>query len=210
MDRPSVLTTQRSEQPDRPDHVEQGVEANARLTGSLAAVLLVLLFLEGITVLRIGSLLRPHIFIGMLLIPPVLLKVASTTYRFARYYLGSPAYRRKGPPPTLLRLLGPALVLLTALLLGSGVALLFVGHSPRSTLLFIHKASFVLWFGVMTVHVVAHVLDTARLAPRDWYWRTRDQVRGATLRQWGIAASLLVGVVLGIAFVGRASHFVLG
>ena len=35
--------------------------------------------------------------IGMVLIPPVALKLGSTGYRFARYYLGSPVYRAKGP-----------------------------------------------------------------------------------------------------------------
>jgi hypothetical protein len=55
---------------------------------------------------RIRPLISPHVFIGMVLIPPVLVKVASTTWRFARYYQGAPAYRRKGPPPVALRLLG--------------------------------------------------------------------------------------------------------
>ena len=55
-----------------------GVEANARLTASVAVVLLVLLALEGVTLLQLGSLLRVHVFVGMLLVPPVLLKSAST------------------------------------------------------------------------------------------------------------------------------------
>src|SRR6516162_11181634 len=88
------------------DDTASGVEANARLTGSTAAVLLVLLAAEGVTVLSVHSLLTPHVFIGMLLVPPVLLKVGSTGWRFVRYYRGSGAYRRKGPPPLLLRLLG--------------------------------------------------------------------------------------------------------
>jgi len=82
---------------------DAGVAANARLTASNAAVLLVLLAAEAITLLRVRQLLSPHVFIGTVLIPPVLLKVASTTWRFARYYRGAPAYRRKGPPPLLLR-----------------------------------------------------------------------------------------------------------
>ena len=46
-----------------------------------------------------GGLVSAHMFIGMVLIPPVLLKLASTGYRFVRYYTGSQAYRAKGPPP---------------------------------------------------------------------------------------------------------------
>jgi hypothetical protein len=51
------------------------VAGNARLTAANAVVLLVLLAAEGITILRVHQLLSPHVFIGMVLIPPVLLKV---------------------------------------------------------------------------------------------------------------------------------------
>ena len=80
-----------------------GTEANARLTSSTALVLLVLLAIEGVTVLRVGSLLTLHVFIGMLLVPPVLVKMASTFWRFTKYYTGSREYREKGPPPVVLR-----------------------------------------------------------------------------------------------------------
>ena len=122
---------------------DAGVAANARLTASNAVVLLVLLAAEGVTILRVRDLLTPHVFIGMVLVPPVLLKAASTGWRFARYYRGAPAYRRKGPPPLLLRLLGPAVVILTVVLLASGVGLLLVGSSWLPLLLKVHKASFV-------------------------------------------------------------------
>lgn len=191
----------------RPHHSAEGVEGNARLTGTTAAVLLVLLAAEGLTIVQIHALLTPHVFIGMLLIPPIVLKISSTFYRFARYYTGAPAYRRKGPPPALLRLLGPFVVLLTTVLFASGVILLFVGPSLRARFLLVHKASFVLWFAAMTVHVLAHLLDTARLAPRDFYSRTRSQVRGAGARQWTLAATLVVGALLGVLLVGRVGHF---
>src|SRR5579864_4064812 len=126
---------------DRPAEPEtdEGVEANARLTGSTAAILLVLLAAEGVTLLRVHSLLTPHVFIGMLLVPPVVLKIGSTGWRFVRYYRGSAAYRRKGPPPLLLRLLGPVVVVLTLIVFASGIALLVGPHSARQSLLFLHK-----------------------------------------------------------------------
>jgi hypothetical protein len=182
---------------------EQGVKSNARLTASNAAVLLVLLAAEGVTILRVRQLVTPHVFIGMLLIPPVLLKLGSTGYRFVRYYLGAPAYRRKGPPAALLRLLGPVVVILTLVLLASGVALLLASPAWSRQLLFVHKASFVLWFCAMTVHVLGHLAEVARLAPRDWLRRTRGEVRGAGSRQWLIAASLVTGALLGLAMLSR-------
>jgi hypothetical protein len=121
-----------------------GVAGNARLTGGVAAALLVLLAAEGATIPFLGQLLGPHIFIGMLLIPPVLLKLGSTGYRFARYYSGSPAYVRKGPPHIALRVLAPGVVFTTLALLGTGVALLVAGP-PSNTLMFAHKLSFIAW-----------------------------------------------------------------
>ena len=158
-----------------------------------------LLAAEGVTILRIRLLLTPHVFIGMLLVPPILLKIGSTTYRFARYYLGTQDYREKGPPPLALRLLGPILVLLTGALFVSGIALLLGPISWRHGLLFVHKASFILWFGAMVVHVLGHFLETARLAPRDWLRSTRRDVEGADTRLWLLAATILAGVLLGLA-----------
>ncbi len=187
---------------------DEGVERNARITGLTAAVLVVLLAAEGFTLLSIHRLLRPHVFIGMLLVPPVLLKVASTGWRFVRYYLGSPAYRAKGPPPLLLRLLGPVVAILTVVMVGSGIALVLVPHSARAQLLFVHKASFVLWFGAMTLHVLGHLLDTARLAPADFVTRTRRQVSGAGVRLWLQAAALVAGVILGIVTLPAVTSWV--
>ena len=155
-----------------PGRPRRASSRTARLTASTAAVLLVLLAAEGLTILSIHSLLSPHVFIGMVLVPPVLLKFGSTSWRFVRYYRGAPAYRHKGPPPMVLRLLGPFVVALTVVVLASGIALLFVPRSLRQSTLFLHKASFVLWFGAMAIHVIGHILETTRLAPRDWVRRT--------------------------------------
>jgi len=178
-------------------------EGNARLTASTAVVLFVLLAAEGVTILQVGPLLTPHVFIGMLLVPPILLKMGSTFWKFARYYLGDPAYRQKGPPLLPLRLLGPVVVVLTLIVFVSGIALLYGPFAWRSSMLLAHKASFVLWLGAMGLHVLGHLVDTARLAPRDWLRHTRRQVDGAGARQWTIAASVAFGLVLAVVVVPR-------
>ena len=38
--------------------------------------------------------------------------------------------------------------------------------SMRSGLLLVHKAKWIVWIIAMVVHVLGHLLDTARLAPR--------------------------------------------
>ncbi|MHB8380229.1 MAG: hypothetical protein ACYDB2_10005 [Acidimicrobiales bacterium] len=181
-----------------------GVEGNARLTSSVAVVIFVALAVEGVTILRIGPLLDLHVFIGVLLIPIVLVKIASTSWRFAKYYRGDPEYRRKGPPAIVLRLLGPLVIVLTLIVLASGVALIELPSSFRQGLALIHKASFVLWIAVMAIHVLGHLGETLRLAPRDWLLRTRRQVSGASSRQWLLAWSLALGLVTALALMPQA------
>lgn len=100
-----------------------GVEGNTLLTSSTGVVLLVMLVVEGYTVLDVRGMITLHVFLGVMLIGPVLLKVASTLYRFIRYYVGEQSYIRKGPPHVVLRMIGPLVTLTSLGLLGTGVAL---------------------------------------------------------------------------------------
>src|SRR3954453_21546260 len=119
-----------------------GIKGNEALTDIAGVVLIVLLLAEGITIIDMGGLLTLHMFIGLVLIPPVLVKLGSTGYRFARYYLRTSAYREKGPPLTLLRLMAPVLVLTTVGVFATGVLLLLLGHRS-DTLIQIHKVCFI-------------------------------------------------------------------
>jgi hypothetical protein len=139
-----------------------GGDGNERLTVLTGIVLFVLLAALGVTILRIHPLIWEHLFIGLLLLGPVALKLGSTGYRFVRYYTRDPVYRRKGPPPPFLRLLGPLVVLSTVVVFASGVALLLLGPSSRSTLLLVHKASFFVWLALTAVHVLGHLPEVAR------------------------------------------------
>jgi hypothetical protein len=185
----------------RPDSAltRDGVAGNARLTGGTATILLVLLALEGATIPFIGSLRGPHIFIGMLLIPPVLLKLASTGYRFTRYYSGSPPYRRKGPPNLPMRLLAPGVILTTLALFATGVALLAAGPGD-GTLGFLHKLSFIAWVALMTVHVLGHLLEVPKLAVPDWRrgGGREAALAGSGMRLALLGTSLLAGLALAL------------
>lgn len=183
-----------------------GVAGNARLIASLGAVLFVLLAAEGITILGIRPLLAWHVAIGMVIVALFVAKVGVTFHRFARYYLGDPAYREKGPPAVALRLAGPFVVLLTGAVLASGVALLYVPQSWRSLMLLAHKATFVLWFGVMAVHVLGHFVETALRAPRDWVPGHR-RLQGTAARRATVVISLVVGVGLAVVVTPAAGHF---
>src|SRR3954451_3547672 len=135
-----------------------GSAGNEQLTLALAALLIVLLAVEGATILQINSLLTVHAFVGMLLIPVVGLKVASTGWRLLRYYRGGEEYVLRGPPNVVLRVLvAPVLLLTTVLVFATGVALLALGQT-EGTLVGLHKASFVVWVGAFSLHVLAHLL----------------------------------------------------
>lgn len=142
-----------------------GVEGNGRLTAMTGAVLLILLVVECYTILQIGRLLTLHVFLGMLLLGPVILKAGSVLYRFVRYYARSAPYRRKGPPALLPRLIGPVLMLLTACVFGSGIMVAVTGPSygPASGWLLVHRISFFAWILFAAIHVIVHVPLMLRL-----------------------------------------------
>jgi len=107
-------------------------------------------------------------------VPPALLKAATTGWRIIRYYTGNRAYRSAGPPPMLLRVLGPLVVLTTLAVLGTGLALVavgpdagrapwfYVGGRLAVTVLVLHKATFVLWAVATGVHTLARLVSAVR------------------------------------------------
>src|ERR1700754_3351175 len=105
-----------------------GTAGNRLITSATGLVLASLLAAEGVTIVWMGDLRTEHMFIGLVLIGPVVLKLASTGYRFARYYTRAPRPRAEAPPLLPLRLLAPILVVTTLLVFASGVVLVADGH----------------------------------------------------------------------------------
>jgi hypothetical protein len=175
-----------------------GAAGNEQLTGVVAAVLLLLLAVEGATLLRLRSLLTVHAFVGMLLIPVVALKLGSAGWRVVRYYAGSAEYVRRGPPHAFLRaLIAPLVILSTLMLLSTGVALLVLGQT-NGTIVGLHKASFVVWVGATGVHVLAHVLKLPALL--------RARIPGVALRAGLVATVLVAGALLATATLPSAAR----
>ena len=139
-----------------------------------------------------------HVFVGVLLIPVIGLKLASTGWRMARYYLGGEEYVRRGPPHVLLRaLVAPLLVASTITLLATGVALLGLGQT-EGPLAALHKASFVVWFGAMSIHVLARLPSLARAL--------RTRVHGGSLRLGVAALAVAAGAMLAVATLPAADR----
>ncbi len=183
-----------------------GTEGNDVLTATTAAALTLLLLAEGVTILRLDGLRTLHMFIGLVLIPPVLLKLGSTGYRMVKYYAGSLPYRRKGPPALPMRLLAPVLVLATLGVFASGVALLLAGHRS-DTLMFLHKGSFIVWGAVFGIHFLVHLQRMLRSVSENWRASGRPSVPGAGARAMLLAASLGGGFALALALLGTITSW---
>ena len=174
-----------------------GSDGNEQLTAIIGTLLLVLLAIEGATLLNLQSLLTVHAFVGMLLIPVVALKLASTGWRMLRYYLRGEVYVRRGPPHVAVRALLAAVVVSTVALLATGVALLALDQT-HGTIVGLHKASFFVWLGAMSVHVLMRM---SRLLPI-----LRQRLAGTALRLGLVGASLVAGLVLATLTLPSADH----
>lgn len=176
-----------------------GVEGNDRLTSATGLVLLPLLAVECLTLLSLRTTLGLHVSLGLALIAPVALKLGATGWRFVRYYTGARAYVAKGPPPIGLRVLGVPLVATTVVLFGTGVALMFAGPPRPGTLFTLHKLSFILWAGLIAIHVLSHVRHALGAGAADW--EPARRLARAPLRRGAVALTLAATLAVGLATV---------
>ncbi len=185
-----------------------GTDGNEQLTAITGVILILLLAVIGLTILRIRQLISVHLFVGLLVMGPVALKMASTGYRFTRYYTHDPVYRKKGPPEPILRMIAPVVVLTTIAVFVSGLLLLFGGARSKDSWLALHKVSFIVWIVFTGLHVLAHLpgLPRALRATRE---RTASLGRDGELRsstgeagRWiATAGALVAGLVLAIVLI---------
>jgi hypothetical protein len=163
-----------------------------------------MLLVEGVTVLDVRGMITLHMFLGLMLIPPVLLKSASTVYRMGSYYRGRPAYVDRGAPHIVLRVIGPLVVLSSLALLGTGLWLLLVGHDDA--VLTLHQGSFIVWVALMTIHFLGHVKEAAVASWQEFRPRRRDAAgRQRSMRLVAVAVSLALGVGLAAGLMPSAS-----
>ncbi len=180
-----------------------GPDGNEQLTTVTGGILIVLLAVIGFTIPQLRQFISVHLFVGFLLLGPVLLKMASTGYRFVRYYTGHAEYRRKGPPELILRLIGPIVMLSTVGVFATGVALIIAGPGNRNPWLLLHKATFILWIVFMALHVLGHLPAVARAfgIGRRGSEQLARASSGAAGRWIAIAGALVAGLVLAIALI---------
>jgi hypothetical protein len=117
-----------------------------------------------------------------------------------RYYAGTFAYRQKGPPLLVLRLLAPVLVAMTIAIFVTGILLLILGH--RSGLLIeLHKIAFIVWSAVFAVHFLGHLPTMLRSVA------AARAVAGARTRLTLVGLSVAGGTGLALAVLGAITRW---
>jgi hypothetical protein len=170
------------------------VIGNERLTALVSLVLLVLIIVELITSAFLRIWLPAHTVVGVLLAGPLLVKMGSTGWRFLRYYTRAPAYVRRGPPPLVLRVLGPVLLVTTLVMIGSGIGLVVTG--PLQPFLLTHVFSALVWLPLVAAHSLAHLQQVPRSIASDWSSRLGSRFPvGRGLRLGINLGALLLGVI---------------
>ena len=185
------------------------VVGNERMTALAGAVLLVLILVELVSAAILRTLLSIHVFVGVLMAGPLVVKLGSTFSRFLRYYTGSPAFVRRGPPHLALRVLAPLLIATTLVVIGSGIGLVVTGPRSAGPLLPLHGFSVLVWFPLIVVHVFAYIWRVPRLVADDWSKSSAEHAPGRERRFGMNLGALLAGAVAAILlFPGAASWIV--
>jgi hypothetical protein len=186
------------------DRDKSPVAGNERLTALTWAALYILLIAVVVTVLDVSGLLAEHYVVGILLIPPIVLKVASTGYRFFRYYEGSSSYRQAGAPPVVLRfVIAPVLVASTVVVFATGLELWFFGLRFGSGWAQAHTLSAVVMLFAATAHLIAHLRRSREVLQEDVAAPRGDALTGREV----VVASLILGAILALASLLYASPF---
>ena len=170
-----------------------GVVGNERLTALAGAVLLVLILVELVSSASLHAGLAIHIFVGVGLSGPLVVKIGSTFYRFLRYYTRSPAFVRRGPPRLALRVLAPLLIATTLVVIGSGIGLVVTGPRSAGPLLPLHGLSVLVWLPLIAIHVFAYLWRTLRSLADDW---SKHPDRSEHLAR-GLRLGMNLGTLLG-------------
>ena len=191
---------------------QSAVVGNERMTALAGAVLLVLILVELVSAVLLRTLLSVHVFVGVLLAGPLVVKLGSTGNRFLHYYTRSPAFVRRGPPRLALRVMAPLLIATTLVVIGSGIGLVVTGPRHAGPLLPLHGFSVLVWFPLIVVHVFAYIWRVPRLVADDWSNPSAEQAPGRGRRlgvNFGVLMLSAIAAILLRSFCRTASPSIL-
>jgi hypothetical protein len=202
-----------------------------RFTSTLGVLLLALLVLQVASALFFALLtynvaffsgptydiVRPvHFFVGFALMPLLGLKLASTGWRFTRYYLRGRGYRAAGRPTWMARLIAPLLLVSGISLFASGVEMWSFQNQLGWPWTAIHNVAAFTFVGTLVVHLILHVRDAHRDAAADLSGEpavvasrgapgVREPLGGSVTRRVALGGALTAGAALGAGASGWPS-----
>jgi len=182
---------------------------NARLTAIVGVLLLGPVAVEvGTILLGVHTFMSLHVFVGLALIPPVLLKLASTGWRFARYYTRKEAYVEHGAPQITMRLLAPLFVAATVVLFASGVAMGILHGQALVVARRLHGPASVVWLVLFAIHALVYLKRALIGSSQELSAATGRSVPGRRARGYLIAATVVSGLIVGAATVPAQHRWV--
>jgi hypothetical protein len=181
---------------------------NERLTAAVGLLVLAPVAVEVATILfGVHTFMSVHVFVGLALIPAVLLKLGTTGWRFVRYYTRGSAYVEQGPPQMAMRLLAPLFVAATVVLFGSGVAMGILHGRALQVARNLHGPASVIWLLLLGLHVVVYLKRALSRTAEDLP-STRKPMRGSRARAYALATVVAGGLLLGVVTVPTQHHWV--
>jgi hypothetical protein len=208
-DESPVRPSGQSHSSERKVDEQSAVVGNERMTALAGAVLLVLILVELVSTAILHTLLSIHVFVGVLLAGPLIVKLGSTGWRFLRYYTGAPAFVRRGPPHLVLRVMAPLLIATTLVVIGSGIGLVVTGPRFAGPLLPLHGFSVLVWLPLIALHVFAHTWRVPRLVADDWRNPSgKSNTSGRGRRLVVNLGALLVGTIAAILLFPGAAPWI--
>lgn len=184
-----------------------GVVLLALITLEVLSAVFFALLVDNVT-LPVGPLydvVRPvHFFVGFMLMPLIAIKLASTGYRFGRYYTRDKAYHQAGPPAPVQRVIAPVLIGSAIILIASGVEMWSYQNQFGLAWTAIHNVAAFTFVSAVAIHILLHVRQAHREAAADLAGMPAASIpdavgspRGAVTRRAVVGGGILFGLALG-------------
>lgn len=139
-----------------------------------------------------GPLRQVHFAIGFAIIPVLLVKLGSTGWRAANYYLRREPYRSDGPPQLIPRLLAPLLVVSAVVATITGVVLWGLG-TQRGVWATLHTDSVVVLGFALALHTLTYIQRAVRASSGSL--AVVEITREERIMLWTLAAALVAAVL---------------
>jgi hypothetical protein len=176
--------------------------ADMRVFGNRALTLWAgLLLLPGLAVVALSGLVfgnywQLHYIAGLSLIPLLLVKLGSTTYRALSYYTRRAMYRAAGAPEWVGRLLAPALIVSTIVAMATGIWM-WSQHSEAQPWAKLHVLSVLAMGACVGLHVLLRTPISLQAVTTDGFAALRHNV--PRIRIALVAIALAIGLIVGLA-----------